>query len=263
MLHSLRPSPPGPSHELIFHYLPSGGWLYRWDPRCKWLSFAVLSTAALKTGYVGLSALTLLVLSVFLSHRPIIRHFSMPTIWWLLLILIFLMNALNPSPGGGQYLTREGILKGLLVCWKILTLLSLAVILTATTSPSETVRTLNSFLSFMPLRWNHRLTTMITLTLRFVPYLMGEYRKIELAAYARTGRLSLSLMVRHLLPAFVRRSLTMAEDIALALQARGYREDLPIRKTPYRKGDIFALIALLVFAILIFATDRALSVKLL
>ncbi|SFM61433.1 energy-coupling factor transporter transmembrane component T family protein [Thermodesulforhabdus norvegica] len=261
MLCFIRPSASGADHELIFHYIPSEGWLYRWDARCKWLSFMTMSTLVLKTGPPGLAVFTLTALTVFATHKPILRHFRMPATWWYLLLLILLMNALKLPPDRSIFST-EGIISGCVVCWKIMTLISFAVILTATTSPSETVQAINSFFRFLPLHWNHRLTTMITLTLRFVPYLMGEYRKIELAARARTGSSGPGIIIRHVMPAFVRRSLTIAEDIATALQARGYREDLPVKANPLKKQDIFALIAIMVFAILTFAIDWALGAKL-
>jgi len=71
---------------------------------------------------------------------------------------------------------------------------------------------------------------MVTLTIRLLPLIMDQREEVALAARSRLGNQHKNLLRKAkflVLPLF-HRSLIRADELALALAARGYREDRPV-----------------------------------
>ena len=72
---------------------------------------------------------------------------------------------------------------------------------------------------------------MVSLTIRFFSIILDEAEEVRLAHQARLGdQLKNPLRkAKFLALPLLRRSISRAEEVTLALAARGYRDDLPIR----------------------------------
>jgi biotin transport system permease protein len=86
---------------------------------------------------------------------------------------------------------------------------------------------------------------MVSLTLRFLPLLLHQAEEVRLAFRSRLGgkrRNPLARLRFYAVP-ILRKSLVRAEELAYALAARGYRDDLPIPAEPIPLGHVLAVAA--------------------
>lgn len=152
------------------------------------------------------------------------------------LVVILILEALF-IPGielahvGPLVVSREGVYQGLTVAGRVLFLLVAAFLLTATTSPLNLARGLQSLLQpgrklKLPVE---EFSLMLTLALRFVPTLLEEAERISKAQAARGFSLEKGNLFKKglgllplLVPLFIS-TLRRAEDLAQALEARGYQ----------------------------------------
>lgn len=156
-------------------------------------------------------------------------------IWFLLLIcgIIYLLQ----YPIYGNILTSyniniysEGLLNGSFIIYRVLVLIMFTTILTLTTKPTDLNNGLDSLLS--PLEKLHIKTSvftmMISIALRFIPTLFLEADKI-LKAQASRGvdfneskfKEKIVQIISLLVPMFIV-SFKRAEDLAIAMESRGY-----------------------------------------
>jgi energy-coupling factor transport system permease protein len=152
-----------------------------------------------------------------------------------LLIVVFVMHGFltkgtplfGTQPGG---LTREGLLVGALFAWRIGLMVSIASVLTATTSPVDLGDGLEKLLKpfgriGVPV---HELAMISVIALRFVPTLVDEAGRIIKAQIGRGAEFGGGLIARArsavpvLVPLFAS-AFRRAEDLALAMDARCYR----------------------------------------
>jgi biotin transport system permease protein len=103
---------------------------------------------------------------------------------------------------------------------------------------------------FIPAR---RVGVMISLTIRFFPIILDQSREIQMAIKCRFGDGSKRPFrrIKLLIVPLFRRALIRSDEIAFALAARGYREDLPPLRLPHipaMHALALALVALLALA---------------
>ena len=214
-------------------YVPLDSPVHSLDPRAKLLLTTVIVTAVFPVnsfteiaccalalwGVIKLSALSF---AVFVkSCRPML----------FLAIFSFAFNFIAGLSGfydGGVVpALREGFIAGS----RLLLLVSFAVLLPLTTAPMELTDGVESLLSPFG-RWGlpaHEFAMMMGVALRFVPLLMDETDRIVKAQLSRGAKLDQGSALRRVIaflpvviPLFViifRR----AEELALAMEARGYR----------------------------------------
>jgi energy-coupling factor transporter transmembrane protein EcfT len=121
-----------------------------------------------------------------------------------------------------------------------------AALFSSITSPRElrhAILWLLAPLGFLP---RQRIAFMAGLTLRFVPLMMDELGEIRDAQRARMAERCRNPMRRAryvVLPLF-RRILQRSDDLALALAARGYREDLPLQVQHLPKSHLLPAVLL-------------------
>ena len=85
---------------------------------------------------------------------------------------------------------------------------------------------------------------MVKMTIRFFPVVLDQSQEIQMAIKSRLGNQSgkpLRRIKYFVLPLF-RRTFIHSDEIAFALAARGYREDLPLRMQKVPPFHIVALI---------------------
>ncbi|MBE9910285.1 energy-coupling factor transporter transmembrane protein EcfT [Enterococcus mundtii] len=227
-------------NKLIFgRYMPGDSFIHRLDPRAKLLaSFYFIGIIFLANNwqtYALLAAFTLF--AVFLSKVDIkffIRGIR-PLIW---LILFTVGLQVLFTSGGETYwswgifnITQFGFMNGLFIFCRFVLIIFMSTLLTLTTPPLELSDAIEYLLR--PLKVVrfpvHEVSLMLSIALRFVPTLMDETEKIMNAQRARgvdfgEGSLvqKMKAVIPLLIPLFVS-SFNRAEDLATAMEARGYQ----------------------------------------
>lgn len=225
------------AYGLALHYFPGNSPLHRWDARCKLPALLLITLGLLHAGIKGLVLFSVLfVTALFLSRLPLKRLLHDFKAWGFFLALIFFAKVLF-SPGSRipslPWLpaSQEGIRLGLLTCWSLGLVLGFGILFSAVTRPRELQNAVIWFLTPFPFLPARRIGLMVSLTIRFLPILFDQTEEVRLAFQSRLGnrRKNPFLRAKFLILPVLRRSLIHADEFALALAARGYREDLPLR----------------------------------
>ena len=128
---------------------------------------------------------------------------------------------------GALTATRQGLWQGTVVVWRLSMVLILGLIFISTTRPSELKAAVQWLLGPIPFVPATRAATMVGLIVRFIPVLHLQIRETRSALDARAGvRRPLSLKrLRYLVLPTMRRIMLAADQLALAMTARGYSEN--------------------------------------
>ena len=226
--------------KMIFgRYVPGDSLVHRLDPRSKLvfvIAFVCIVFLANNTATYGILAAFTLFL-VFLSRIPVrfLLAGLKPILW--LILFTFLLQLLFTREGplvfqlGWIKIYKVGIQQGLFISLRFLLLVLVTSLLTLTTTPISITDGLESLLGpFKKFKLPvHELALMISIALRFIPTLMDETEKIMKAQTARGTDFSggpvkerAKAVIPLLIPLFVS-SFKRAEDLAVAMEARGYR----------------------------------------
>jgi energy-coupling factor transport system permease protein len=267
----------------IGQYLPSGSLVHRLDPRAKIVIFAALvALVAFADSYLVSLLLLFLLLGVArLSRTPL--RFALqglrPALPW-----IALFATLQLLFYRGQYaadacqalwsfgvltVTTCGIRQIGLMALRLLEFMLLTSMLTLTTSTTELTHGLESLLAPLKrLRFPaHELALVFAIALRFAPTLAGELERLTKAQASRgadfgeQGRMRFVQRTRNLLPLLVPLflcALRRAEDLALAMEARGYtggRGRTSLIELKAAPADYLAVTLVLLFCLSILASD--------
>ncbi|EUJ33876.1 cobalt ABC transporter permease [Listeria floridensis FSL S10-1187] len=164
---------------------------------------------------------------------------------------------------GPVKITTLGLLNGVKMFCRFVLIVFMTTLLTLTTSPIELTDGLEKILApFRVVRLPvHELALMLSISLRFIPTLMDETEKILKAQKARgvdftSGKLSerIKAIVPLLIPLFIS-AFKRAEDLAIAMEARGYRGGrgrTKFRLLNWRWSDTWLLVSLAVLTILLY-----------
>ena len=220
-------------------YFPGNSVVHRLDPRTK-LIMLVLYIVAL---FCAESWISYGVMLVFLAATISISKIPLKSLVRgmkpLVLILVF-TGVLNLFLTSGDTvlvsfwiltITKEGLVRAILMVSRILMLISGTFLLTYTTSPISLTDGLESLLS--PLKAIrlpvHELSMMMCIALRFIPTLIEETDKIMSAQKARgadfeTGNLMqrVKALVPILVPLFIS-AFRRADELATAMECRCYQ----------------------------------------
>jgi energy-coupling factor transporter transmembrane protein EcfT len=177
-----------------------------------------------------------------LSRLPLRQFFRDFWVWVIFLFILFLFQAFftpgsRPPPFPWLPVNLEGIYLGGFTCWRLGLILGYAVLFTALTRPREIQDTLIWLLKPIPFLPERRVGLMVSLTIHFFSIILDEAEEIRLAHKARLGDQNKNPFRRakFLALPLLRRSFSRAEDVTLALAARGFRDDLPLQvpKLPF------------------------------
>ena len=236
-------------------YAPFNTVIHRMDPRSK-LLMLVLMMVAVFYGYqsqvmtfVMGGLLLLLILAVLLISLISLKQlFSSLKALWIMIIILLVINILVPPLGAskiafsiGTYnIFWESILQSAKIILRLVMMISLTLILTATTKPLDLTYALEWYM--YPLKLikfpTHEIAMTISIALRFIPTLLDETMRIMNAQASRGvdfehGKIKekikaiLSLIVPLFMSAFQR-----SEELANAMEARGYNPRA--KRTRYR-----------------------------
>lgn len=181
------------------------------------------------------------VINIFMSDGWVLWH------WWILTI------------------TDEGVERAFFMAARLILLILGSSMMTLCTKPIELTDGLEKLLK--PLSKigvpSHEIALMMTIALRFIPTLMDETDKIIKAQQARGADFESGnifsrgkSLIPILIPLFVS-SFRIAQELALAMESRCYSGGngrTRMNEIHFRKRDIVAAVALVIFAILIIYT---------
>lgn len=226
--------------KMIFgRYIPGTSFVHLLDPRSK-LSFVFLFIIAVflannAVTYAVLLAFTLLVIFSSRIRLYFLINGLKPILF--LIAFTFLMHIFFTKEGALLVdwkfikIYEEGLRQGIFISIRFLVLVLMTSILTLTTSPIAITDGIEDLLGpfkrfKLPV---HELALMMSISLRFIPTLMDETDKILKAQLARgsdisTGSLKqrIRAVIPLLVPLFVS-AFKRAEDLAVAMEVRGYR----------------------------------------
>jgi energy-coupling factor transport system permease protein len=226
--------------KIIFgRYIPAASLLHRMDPRAKilFVFFYII------TVFLANNAITYTILGIFTIICVLLSDISIKFIFsglkfliWLILFT-FLMHIIFTKEGdiifdlGLIQVYENGLRQAIFISLRFVYLILVTTLLTLTTTPIEITDGIESLLH--PLKKIkfpvHELALMMSIALRFIPTLMQETDKIMKAQAARGVEFSsgplkerMKSVVPLLIPLFVN-SFKRAEDLAIAMEARGYK----------------------------------------
>jgi len=220
-------------------YIPGDSPVHRLDPRVKigstlTLSVLILQGGALSGGVISAFLMALVPLSD-LGLKSIARAFRPVLIFFVLLFVVHLLftdgHPIPPFPPWRVTVTYEGLFRGAATTWQFALLILSASILTMTTQPMDLVsgieRLLRPFERIgVP---SHDLAMMVSIALRFVPTFFEEINRMRVARMARGANFKSGSVARRtraavsLLPSLILQTVSRANDLVTAMEARGYR----------------------------------------
>lgn len=253
---------------IIGQYVPGKSIVHRLDPRTKiTIIFFFVFVVFFANSWASYSILIIFALTcMFSTHIPIRFILKGLTPIWFLIVFTFLLHLFVTKDGRLLFEVLSikvhlgGVIQGLAISMRFFLLILVTSLLTLTTTPIEITDAVEGMLH--PLKKIkfpvHELALMMSISLRFIPTLMQETGKISNAQAARgvdfkTGPLKerLKAVVPLLVPLFVS-AFKRAEELAMAMEARGYRGGegrSNLRELKLQKRD--ALIFILFVAVVI------------
>lgn len=224
---------------IIGQYVPGDSIVHRLDPRSKLLAvFIFIIVIFLADNFISYGMITIFVAAaIMLSRVPFAFVLRGLKFILILVIITFLLHLFLTKEGdviyqiGSWNIYSEGLIQGTFISLRLLYLVIFTSLLTLTTTPIEITDGLESLMN--PLKRLrvpvHEFALMMSIAIRFIPTLLEEAEKIMKAQSARgvdftSGPFKerLKSIVPLLIPLFVS-SFKRAEDLALAMEARGYR----------------------------------------
>ncbi|MBP2097775.1 energy-coupling factor transporter transmembrane component T family protein [Enterococcus rivorum] len=255
---------------ILGRYIPGDSFIHTLDPRAKLIaSFYFIGIIFLANNwqtYVVLAAFTFF--AIFLSKVNLgffIR--GVRPLLWLILFTVALQVLF--TRGGATYfewgifsITEFGVINGLFIFCRFVLIIFMSTLLTLTTPPLDLSDAIEYLLRpLKAVRFPvHEISLMLSIALRFVPTLMDETEKIMNAQRARgvdfgEGNLiqKMKAVVPLLIPLFVS-SFNRAEDLATAMEARGYQGGegrTKYRVLEWHLKDSFVMIAFTLMTVLL------------
>ncbi|MBR4609825.1 MAG: energy-coupling factor transporter transmembrane protein EcfT [Erysipelotrichaceae bacterium] len=226
-------------NNLVFgKYIPIDSLIHRLDPRAKLIGLFLMIAAVFipKSWWVFLVIALLLALALLLAKigiKMIVQSFK-PMI--MMMIFLLVINSLTIKTGDVMFtigtfaVYKDAIFNTLFVITRLLLMISITTLLTATTNPLDLTLGIEWLLKPLEVIHfpAHEVAMMVSIALRFIPTIIEETMRIMNAQKSRgvdfeNGKLAekisaiLSLIVPLFSVAFER-----AYELADAMEARGY-----------------------------------------
>ncbi|MDC0765045.1 energy-coupling factor transporter transmembrane protein EcfT [Brevibacillus sp. HB1.4B] len=223
----------------IGQYVPGQSFLHRADPRSKLLFIILFATLI----FLANNTVTYAILIGFTLYAALLSRLSLSYILkslkpvWILILFTVVLHIFI-TKGGTVYfqwgwftVEEEGVRQAIFISLRLGLLILISSLLTLTTSPIDLTEGLERLLGPLgkigiPV---HDIALMMSIALRFIPTLMEETDKIIKAQTARGANFTSGSLVRRAknlipiaIPLFVS-AFRRAEELALAMEARGYR----------------------------------------
>ena len=251
----------------IGQYLPGESFIHKLDPRTKILiSIFFIACLFLVDKFVGYTLIiAFLIAIIIIAKIPPRFIFNGLKPVFLLVVFTAVLNMFMIKGTADTLIFKLGILsiyiEGLSMAGFMAIRLILLIIgtslLTLTTSPIELTDGIEKLLKPIGKEIAHELAMMMTIALRFIPTLMDETDKIMKAQKARGADFESGGIIKKakslvplLVPLFIS-SFRRADELAMAMEARGYRGGdgrtrMKILKFSYKDTVAFFIFGLLI-----------------
>ncbi len=220
-------------------YIPGESILHRINPRLKIVILVlILVLLFLLETFSGLAAALLFALGLF-ALAGIPYSYLLRGLRPILYIALFALIIYFFFTSGGVVLFRigfltvesEGVQQGLFIVGRLVALVLFSLLVTLTTTPLSLTHGMGFFLK--PLRYvglpTEEIAMIMAVALRFIPTLMEESQRLMRAQLARGADFETGSLIRKarnmtplIVPLFVS-AFRRADDLALAMEARGFR----------------------------------------
>lgn len=261
------------NNMIIGQYIPGNSFVHRLDPRTKiTIIFIFVIIVFFANNFLSYAVLTAFALVSMLTTKIPVRYVLkglMPV--WFLIVFTFLLHIIVTKEGTvvleiiNFKIYSKGLIQGIAISMRFFLLILVTSLLTLTTTPMEITDAIEDMLQ--PLKKVkfpvHELALMMSISLRFIPTLMQETDKISKAQASRgvdfrTGPIKerIKAIVPLLIPLFVS-AFKRAEELAMAMEARGYRGSegrTKFRELKIEKRDIYIYLLFALVLIALFAT---------
>lgn len=258
--------------KMIFgRYVPADSTVHKMDPRSKiliiFLFVCIIFLANNVVTYALIGIYTFYMLAM--SRIPVrFLYGGLKPVLWLVLFTLVLQLFFTKQGSvifemGPLKIYEEGLRQGVFISLRFFFLILMTSLLTLTTSPIEITDGMETLLN--PLKKVHfpvhEMALMMSISLRFIPTLMQETDKIMKAQIARGVEFAsgpfkdrIKAVVPLLIPLFVS-AFKRAEELAIAMEARGYRGGegrTKYRQLSWNAADTIQLVILAILTILLF-----------
>jgi len=239
--------------RLALHYIPRASAVHRWDARTKLFGMAIVTAALLCAEPILLAVVTGALAALYAAARLPWR-LPLRTIraWAPFLVLLFSVQAVSweALPKLPQNLLEafppDSVAAAAVSLWRLALMILWAVLFTATTNTAEVQKAVLWVLRPVPFVPARRVAVMAALSVHLFARLLDDLEEIRTACRARLGDRSKNPYRRMkivILPLF-RKALNRAESVALALAARGYRDDVPVEVPPWPRAEMLSCLML-------------------
>lgn len=251
-------------------YLPLNSCIHRLDPRTKIIALILMMVAIfIPAGWLGylLIGIAVLFLTMLAKLKFSFLWRSMKPMLFMLFFLL-IVNVIVIHEGtvlftiGSFSVYSEALFQTLYIVVRLMLMIMLTTVLTATTKPLDLTLGIEDLLSpfkviHVPA---HEIAMMISIALRFIPTLIEETQRIMKAQASRgvdmeegSFKEKLMAILSLIVPLFVS-AFQHADDLANAMEARGYVPDRPrtrYKQLKMRKRDYLTLSAALLILVLL------------
>lgn len=236
-------------------YIPYNSFVHRLDPRAKLFALCVFMAcifirfSSVPMNFIMYGVMAIIIICLMLtSHVSIRSLFKSLKSLWIMVLFLLIMNVLivhNDVYGHieifkGFKIYYYAIYQTLYILIRLVLMLSLTMILTATTSPLDLTFAIEWI--FTPLKVikfpAHEIAMTISIALRFIPTLLDKTDRIMKAQASRgvdfvNGKLKekFKAVIALIVPMFVS-AFQISDELANAMEARGY--DPKGKRTRYR-----------------------------
>ncbi|MDY3766915.1 MAG: energy-coupling factor transporter transmembrane component T [Lachnospiraceae bacterium] len=258
----------------IGQYYPADSVIHRLDPRVKLVATIVyIISLFMFKSWSGYVLATLALLAVIRISKVPLRFMmkGLKSILVLLMITVIFNLFLTPGEPLIQIwkltITKEGLSTAIFMFFRLIYLIMGSSVLTLTTTPNNLTDGLEKGLS--PLKKLHvpvhEIAMMMSIALRFIPILLEETDKIMKAQMARGADFESGGLIQKtksliplLVPLFIS-AFRRANDLAMAMEARGYRGGegrTKMKPLIYKRRDKIAYGVMVAYLLVMFGVTR-------
>ncbi len=216
-----------------FGYFSGNSLLHNLDPRFKLLFIITLSLVCFHLYFISLAIFTCLLLGLMIYSRLPLRS-GVKELRYFFVLLLFVFMARSLSTGGPSLvelkfisISKQGLIAGSLVCWRLAFIVLLGLALISTTRPAEIKAAVQWYLKPVPFIPEKKVAMMMGLILRFVPVIFDQAAETTGAQKARCVQNRRNPLYRLIKLGFplMRRTFERADDLVVAIEARGFSEN--------------------------------------
>lgn len=248
----------------IGQYIPGETFVHKLDPRTKIiLSILFIACLFIVDKFIGYALIIgFLLLTIYTSKIPPRFLYKGLKPVFFLIALTAILNIFMVKGGtilfsyGFINIYEDGVRIALFMALRLIFLIMGTSVLTLTTSPIELTDGIERLLKPIGKELAHELAMMMTIALRFIPTLIDETDKIMMAQKARGADFESGGIIKKaksliplLVPLFIS-SFRRADELAMAMESRGYRGGAGRTRMKELRLTSKDLIAVAVFSIL-------------